>query len=285
MARTRREWTDEELMAIMHSIIARAAQYPNANDKFLDALIDDVRAATGRIYGAGQYSWLLRNLAEQTQVTRRPSTTTVNQAVARAHALKRAELSSNEGGISINAHEIARILDPVLRELIGPVLAVNSGAMHNGAQSAGTPAAVSRDDALRLRATEASLVEALNRLRSQDEEVGRLQREVGRVTARAEAAEGICREMLAGIHQAIVTSAVGAEQVADVVMRLNGTEVYLMLQNDAVRRQTTAEVDGLRAENAALKKEKDHLILQCDQMRRARLFAGSSRGGATVAIE
>ena len=249
----------------MQAIVARDQQYPASNDKFLDALIDDVRAATGRIHGAGRYSGLLRDLAEQTKVTRRPSTTTVNKAVARAQALKRTDPGvPTESGV-VNAHELRRILDPMLREVQASIAALGAGAVSLRQSSAGTLS----DDALRLQITEASLLDALARERRQEEEIGRLQRELGQANARAEAAELVCREMLASFHQAISASAAGAEQLAGVARQLLGTERFLKIQNDAVRQQAIAEADRLGALVKTLRAEKDHLILDNDQFRRA----------------
>ena len=262
-------------MAIMKAIVARDQQFPNNNAAFLDAFIDDVRDATGRIYGAGQYSALLRSLAEQTKVTRRPSTTTVNQAVTRAHALKRIDLGVRGEAAPIDIHELRRALEPMLRELLAPALALRAGASHSVAPSS--------DSATRLQITEVSLVEALARSGQQGEEISRLKREIGQATIRAEVAEGMCREMLAGIHQAISASATGAERLAGVAEQLRGTETYLKLQQDAVRQHVTLEVDRLRAENEALKKDKDRLILEGDQMRRTLVAAQQGRGVTTGA--
>lgn len=276
MARTRYHWSDVELMAIMKAIVERDRQFPSNNAAFLDAFIDDVRDATGRIYGAGQYSTLLRNLFEQTGVKRRPSTTTVNQAVARAHTLKRIDLGVKGDSAPVDTHALRRALEPMLRELLDPLL------MPRVEAGRGVPSASS--NAARLQATEASLAEALAHSRRQDEEIGRLQREVGRATMRAEVAEGNCREMLSSLHQAISASATGAEQLTKVVEQLRGTEAYLKLQHDAVRLQVTSEVDRLRVENDALKKDTDRLILQGDQMRRALAAAQQGRGGAAGAM-
>jgi hypothetical protein len=79
----------------MKAIIARERDYPLDNARFLDALVDDVRATTGRLYGATTYAKLLRDLSAMTGVTRRPSTTTIQKAIARAQALAPASLTAD----------------------------------------------------------------------------------------------------------------------------------------------------------------------------------------------
>jgi hypothetical protein len=52
MGRPRTEWSDAQLLAIMNGIAAIDRDFPRDNARFLDGLIAEVRAITGRVFGA-----------------------------------------------------------------------------------------------------------------------------------------------------------------------------------------------------------------------------------------
>ncbi|MFP3559622.1 hypothetical protein SB861_54895, partial [Paraburkholderia sp. SIMBA_049] len=87
MGRPRIEWSDAQLRAIMGALAALDRDFPLDNRRFLDGLVAAVRAITSRVYGAMTYGRLLRDIAPQAGVTRRPSTPTIQAAVLRAQAL------------------------------------------------------------------------------------------------------------------------------------------------------------------------------------------------------
>jgi hypothetical protein len=89
MGRPRIEWNDAQLRAIMDALAALNRDFPLDNTRFLDGLVATVRAATGRVYGATAYGRLLRDVAPQAGVARRPSTPTIQATVLRAQALER----------------------------------------------------------------------------------------------------------------------------------------------------------------------------------------------------
>jgi len=73
------------------------------------------------------------------------------------------------------------------------------------------------------------------------------------------------------------TRASGAS-LARAADQLTGTERFLKAQNDAVRRQVSAEADAVRAQNRQMRERIDHLLLANDQYRRT--LAGRGPGSA-----
>jgi chromosome segregation ATPase len=132
----------------------------------------------------------------------------------------------------------------------------------------------SNDQALQARLTQTSLEDAHARVRRLEEENGRLRRESGRAEARATIAESRITQLLEQLHQAFSHSAVGADTLAKAAKRLDGTEQFLKMQNDAVRLQATAEAETLRRQVKQLREQVDHLQLDNDQYRRALVAKG-----------
>lgn len=67
-----------------------------------------------------------------------------------------------------------------------------------------------------------------------------MRRDAEQAKARATIAESRMTQLLEQLHQAFSYSAVGADTLAKAAKRLEGTEQFLKMQNDAVRLQATA---------------------------------------------
>jgi hypothetical protein len=254
----------------MDAIIARDRDYPLDNARFLGALVDDVRATTGRLYGATTYARLLRDLSAMTGVARRPSTTTIQKAVTRAQALAPVPALAQSGlaGEAGDAHTLRRMLEPVLRDTVAPLFAQVAASVA-GQREGASPPAIDREPTLRLQLTQAALEDAHARIRSTDDENARLRRELGEAQAARDLAGQHVNQMLAELHQAITASGMGAQALAQAARRLEGTEQFLKGQNDAVRLQATGEADGLRRLVAQLRDQISQLQIENDQYRRA----------------
>ena len=271
MSRPRLSWPDEQLREIMDALVARDRDFPLDNARFLDSLVDDVRAVTGRLYGATTYVRLLRDLSAMTGVTRCPSAPTIQKAIARAQALsptRGGPVSEPGDGPGLDVHTLRRMLEPMLRETVAPLLAqqvASVSAQQGGAKSSGTTG----EATLRLQLAEAALEDAHARIRRVDDENARLRRELGETQAARDLAGQHVKQMLAELHQVIAASASGSGALATVAEQLSGTERFLKSQNDSVRLQASAEADALRAQVRQLRERVDHLMLDNDQYRRA----------------
>lgn len=269
MSRQRLSWPDEQLREIMDVIVARDRDFPLDNARFLDSLVDDVRAVTGRLYGATTYVRLLRDLSAMTGVTRCPSAPTIQKAVARAQALAPTHSGpARETGDApaLDMHSLRRMLEPMLRETVAPLLAQQVTLVAGRQDDA---PAIGAESTLRLQLAEAALADAHARIRRVEEENARLRRELGEAGAARDLAGQHVKQMLEELHQVIAASANGSGALARVAEQLVGTERFLKAQNDAVRLQATAEADALRSHVRQLRERIDHLTLDNDQYRRA----------------
>jgi hypothetical protein len=273
VARPKIEWTDTQLGAIMRALAALDRDFPLDNDRFLDALIDEVRTLTGRLYGATTYTRLLRDVAPQMGVKRNPSSRTLQKAIARAQSLAPAGSASvGEDAPAVDVLALRRALEPVVREALVPLHALLAQQHDLQATRPGDDGVGAGDTAaqgLRLQFAEASLADAHARLRCLEEENGRLRREAAQAEARATVAETRIAGLLEDLQRTIAESATGADALAMVAGQLAGTERFLKSQNDAVRLQASAEADALRRQVAQLRERVDHLLLDNDQYRRA----------------
>ncbi|MEM5372668.1 hypothetical protein V4C53_42560 [Paraburkholderia azotifigens] len=122
MGRPRIEWDDAQLRAIMGALAALDRDFPLDNARFLDGLVAAMRAITGRVYGATTYGRLLRDVAPQAGVTRRPSTPTIQAAVLRAQALARGaiEAAAEATALVPVASRFASAMGSALRPPAGP---------------------------------------------------------------------------------------------------------------------------------------------------------------------
>ncbi|OUL79426.1 hypothetical protein CA603_33365, partial [Paraburkholderia hospita] len=120
MGRPRIEWSDAQLRAIMGALAALDRDFPLDNARFLDGLVAAVRAITSRVYGAMTYGRLLRDVAPQAGVTRRPSTPTIQAAVLRAQALDRGAL---EAAAEVRAQTPVAVHRPLDAGAVGVSLA------------------------------------------------------------------------------------------------------------------------------------------------------------------
>lgn len=271
MSRPRLSWPDEQLREIMDAIVARDRDFPLDNARFLDSVVDDVRAVTGRLYGATTYVRLLRDLSAMTGVTRCPSAPTIQKAVARAQALAPTHSGpARETGdaSALDMHALRRMLEPMLRETVAPLLA-RQATLVAGRQDDASAPTIGAESTLRLQLAEAALADAHARIRRVEEENARLRRELGEAEAARDLAGQHVKQMLEELHQVIAASANGSGALAKVAEQLVGTERFLKSQNDAVRLQATAEADALRAQVRQLRERVDHLMLDNDQYRRA----------------
>lgn len=264
MARPKIEWTDAQLRAIMSALVALDRDFPLDNARFLDALIDEVRTVTGRLYGATTYTRLLRDVATGLGVERHPSSATIQKAVSRAQSLAPSAPAVANELATIDVHAWRRMLEPVVRDALAPLHTLL-------AQQHSADEAVGNADAhlQRLHLAEFSLKDAHARVRRLEEENGRLRREAGQAEARATIAESRITQLLEELHRTIAESANGAGALAKVAEQLRGTEQFLKLQNDAVRLQASAEADSLRGQVKQLREKVDHLLIDNDQYRRA----------------
>ncbi|MFC6951162.1 hypothetical protein E2553_37795 [Paraburkholderia dipogonis] len=274
MARPKIEWTDTQLRAIMSALATLDRDFPLDNDRFLDALIDEVRMLTGRLYGATTYSRLLRDVAPQIGVSRNPSSRTLQKAIGRAQSLAPTPAAGiAEAGPVVDVLAWRRALEPVVRDALAPMHAllaqqqVRQSAPRlddDGAGATGDAAA----QRLRLQLAEASLADAHARVSRLEEENGHLRREAAQAEARATVSETRIAGLLEELHRTIAASAGGAGALAKVAGQLAGTERFLKSQNDAVRLQASAEADALRRQVTQLRERVDHLLLDNDQYRR-----------------
>ncbi len=283
MARPRIVWSNAQLRLIMSGIERFDREFPTDNARFLDAVIDEVRMVTGKLYGSGTYARLLRDTGDMTRVTRRPGTATIQKAIERAQALKPSLVSAGDDSgeaPSFDVHSLRRAIEPVVRDTLVPLHALLAQLVNaKPVAGEGATVAVSGEQAVQLQLARASLEDAHSRIRRLEEENGRLRCELGGAVARATIAETRIAELLGELHRAIAGSSVGAEALNQAAKRLEGTERFLKTQNDAVRLQATAEADGLRRVVEQLRDQVGHLQIECDQYRRA-LTAQRSTGPA-----
>lgn len=287
MARAALKWGDDALRAILGAIEGAHARYPSDNAGFLDAIIAEIATITGRVYGQSTYDRLIRTALDRDGIKRRPSAPTIQKAIARAQAsaapaaasgTDAARSSSIMGDSGSEAQALRRAVEPVVREALSPLqLAVET--LKEAIRLKTLLPASGPGLEMSLQLTQTMLQEAHGRMRRLDEEVAQLRRALGAAEARATIAETRVADMLANVLGALGASASGAEALAGIAHRLEGTERFLKQQNDAVRQHVSAEVDGLRRQNQQLRDQVSHLQLENDQYRRAL----TTRRGSTPA--
>ncbi|WP_253947510.1 hypothetical protein [Paraburkholderia xenovorans] len=106
MGRPRIKWNDAQLLAIINGIAALDRDFPRDNARFLDGLIAEVRAITGRVFGATTYSRLLRNVAPQ--------------AILRAQALAPMAQQASADSRPVDLELMRQALAAVVREALAP---------------------------------------------------------------------------------------------------------------------------------------------------------------------
>ncbi|WP_028206503.1 hypothetical protein [Paraburkholderia nodosa] len=253
MGRPRLTWTDAQMRALLAALPVLERDFPRDNGAFLDALIGEVRLLTGRLYGATAYDNLLRTIAPQAGVARRPSSATIQQAVARAHALRPV------------AHATASGL------AAGPGAAtptINVDAASSARSALADTERQGRSGEAELMLTRAALGDAHARIRRLEAACADLQRELGAAQSARDMAGQHVQTMLAELFEAIGAAGAGAKDLADTAQRLSATEQFLKLQNVAVRQQANIGADALRAQNVALRERVDHLLIENEQCRR-----------------
>lgn len=264
MARPKIEWSDAQLRLIMRAIEALDRQFPMDNARFLDGLIGEMRAVTGRLYGSTTYSRLLRDVAPQVGVNRRPSSGTIQQAIARAQALTPAASEADENA-PFDLQLLRQALMPAVREAIAPLHGLL--AQLQGKASTSEPAEVPANTT-QIQLLQAALEDAHARIRRVEAENAQLRRELAEAQAARDLAGEHVNVMLAELMNAITDAGLGAQELAQVARRLAGTEQFLKAQNDAVRQQALAEADMLRRQVTQLRERVDQLLLENDQYRR-----------------
>ncbi|BFG80445.1 hypothetical protein PTKU46_84790 [Paraburkholderia terrae] len=307
MGRPRIEWNDAQLRAIMGALAALERDFPLDNARFLDGLVAAVRAITGRVYGAMTYGRLLRDVAPQSGVTRRPSTPTIQAAVLRAQALEHgaveaaaeatalvpvasrfvstggsmmrpaaAQGRAGEGAsypITLNADALRGALAPLVRELLRESIA----PVHALLVQAGKSAVAGDGDGCQPQLTRAALEDAHARIRQLEKEMGELRRELGAAQAARDLAGDHVNAILADLRETIAASGRDAELLTRAAGQLAGTEKFLKTQNDAVRVQASAEAEALRTQNRQLRERIDRLIVDNDRYRRVVASRGTKR--------
>ena len=274
MGRPRIEWSDAQLRAIMGALAALDRDFPLDNARFLDGLVAAVRAITSRVYGAMTYGRLLRDVAPQAGVTRRPSTPTIQAAVLRAQALDRGALEAAAEVRAQTPVAVHRPLDagavgvslaaPLVRELVRGA----NAPVHALLARQASPAQDGYAEAHQLQLTTAALEDAHGRIRQLEKEMGELRRELGAAQAARDLAGEHVNAMLADLRQTIAASGRGVESLARAARQLVRTEKFLTAQNDAARLQALAEADALCTQNRQLRERVDQLVLDNDRYRR-----------------
>ncbi|MHB9841821.1 hypothetical protein Q8F57_044325 [Paraburkholderia terrae] len=306
MGRPRIEWNDAQLRAIMGAFAALDRDFPLNNARFLDGLVAAVRAITGRVYGAMTYGRLLRDVAPQSGVTRRPSTPTIQAAVLRAQALEHGAVEAAaeatalvpaasrfastgesmmrpvaaQGGAGegagypiLDADALRGALAPLVRELLRESIA----PVHALLVQPGKSAFAGDGDGRQPQLTTAALEDAHARIHQLEKEIGELRRELGAAQAARDLAGEHVNAMLADLRETIAASGRDAELLARAAGQLAGTEKFLKAQNDAVRVQASAEAEALRTQNLQLRERIDHLIVDNDRYQRAIASRGTKR--------
>ncbi|RQP98880.1 hypothetical protein [Burkholderia stagnalis] len=281
MGRRKLEWADAELRLIMTGIEQSDRNFPQDNERFLDAVIDEIRTTTGRLYGAATYDRLIRTMPESMAITRRPSRTTIQKAIERAQALAATPVAGGDIAAEmsrLDAHLLRRALEPAVRDAVAPLqswLVQLRDSLHEEIRPAGTGLASHQQFQVEL--VEASLHEAHARMRRLEEENGRLRRELGHAEARTAIAETRIAALLEELNRTIAASAAGANALVQAAQRLESTERFLKVQNDAVLQQATAEADALRRKVEQLRDQNSHLQIDNDQYRRALVASRSQK--------
>jgi hypothetical protein len=300
MGRPRIEWNDAQLRAIMGALAALDRDFPLDNVRFLDGLVAAVRAITGRVYGAMTYGRLLRDVAPQAGVTRRPSTPTIQAAVLRAQALERGAVEAaaevralvpvaahgaldagavgvplaalpNRAGkghahpVAVDADALRDALAPLVRELLREGIV----SVHALLAQQASPPEGGHAEARQLQLTTVALEDAHARIRQLEKDMGELRRELGAAQAARDLAGEHVNAILVDLRETIAASGRDAESLARAAGQLAGAEKFLKAQNDAVRQQASAEADALRTQNRQLRERIDHLLLDNDQYQRA----------------
>lgn len=265
MGRPRIEWNDAQLLAIMNGIAAIDRDFPLDNGRFLDGLIAEVRAITGRVFGASTYSRLLRDVAPQAGVSRRPSAPTIHQAILRAQALAPIAQSYDAQTRPLDLDLIRQALAPLIREAVAPLHSMLHEQRSDGAAVARPVDGAAQTTAL----LHAALEDAHARIRRLEQDNATLNQVLGETKAARDLAGEHVNRLLEELHAAIERSGAGAATLAQTAQQLAGTERFLKMQNDAVRLQASTEADALRVQNGQLRERIDHLLLEVDQYRRA----------------
>ncbi|MFM0363055.1 hypothetical protein [Paraburkholderia sediminicola] len=272
MGRPRIEWSDAQLLAIMNGIAAIDRDFPLDNARFLDGVIAEVRAITGRVFGATTYTRLLRDVAPQVGVQRHPSAPTVQQAILRAHALAPMSQLGSADNRPVDLDLMRQALAPVVREALAPLYASQRE------RAVGQETVTAHDAGTGQRALlRAALEDAHARIRRLEQENAQLHRELGQAHAARDLAGEHVNRLLGELHASIERAGAGATALAQTATQLAGTERFLKMQNDAVRLQASGEADALRVQNAQLRERIDHLLLEVDQYRRA-VISGRGKG-------
>lgn len=214
MGRPRIEWTDTQLGQILAALPALDRDTREDNARFLDGLIAEVRTATGRLYGATAYDRLLRQVAPQAGVERRPSSATVQAAVLRAQSL-----AAQPEARSATA---ARAKNPRSKKAQrgGAQKAVRNG-VQRAVQNADTAIGA---DALQLQLTQAALADAHARIVRLEEDAAQLRRALGRAEAARDLAGKHVNAMLEGLHDAIAGSGASAAALTQALARFEGAQ-------------------------------------------------------------
>jgi hypothetical protein len=238
MGRPRIEWSDSQVRAFSSAVAVLDRHFPRDNTGFLDGLVAAVRATTGRVYGATTYGRLLRDVAPQVGVRRRPSTPTIQSAVLRAQALERgavqaaaeasallpadsrvataaavkqlsavAQRRKREDArhpVTVDADALRASLTPLLRELLRESIApLHARAVQRMSSNAGD------ESARELQLTTAALKDARARIRQLEFEMGELRRELGAAQAARDLAGVHVSAMLEDLREAIAASRQG----------------------------------------------------------------------------
>ncbi|MBR8043169.1 hypothetical protein KDW40_01790 [Burkholderia cenocepacia] len=267
MARKKLEWTDAQRRLIIDGIGRCDAQFPQDNDRFLDAVIDEIGAVTGRVYGASTYDKLIRTMPESMGITRRPSLTTIQKAIARAQDTLRSATHDDNATTKPDVGLSREVMAPLLREALAPIHTLLAALAST--QAAPSQPGPDVQSTLELELTRAALTDVHSRLRQRDEEIAALRVELGKAIAERDLASTRVAGLLDGLRETFQTTGVEVVRLVESAKRLTGTEQYLKLQADSVRQQAMAETERLRDRTKSLEARVDQLMIENDQYRRA----------------
>lgn len=266
MARPGLHFSAEQQQRIVEAIQRLDIAFPHDNAVFLDEVIEAVQAVTRRIYGVRRYvQWLA-----EAGVRRRPSNTTLQKAVDRAHG-------RNPAANSIAAADAVEPWPIPLHAETG-TLSARDERNRIASRAIGAPGAGAEWMEARIRAevAERALEHEAARNRQLQAAMADLERRLGEALATAPAVPSkLTDATLERLEQTMET----VTRLEGAASALAGTERFLRLQNDAVRQQTQNEADQLRQRIRTLEAEVAQLNAQIDAYRRtAERAAPVSRG-------
>lgn len=254
MARSRIEFSDDQMRGMIAVAEAAHAFAPSDNPTFLAELIAGIARCTGRIYGQTTYERLL----DAFQIRRRPSAQTWSKAIQRAHASGIALIAPTPG-------PAAALTRPTDQQAFMPAVVTPAPSLAVGQQ-------IPEDELLELK-TRVQVAESA--LRDAYARISALEAQRAALLERATTAEAAARVAGEQIKSERTEHAAQAKALTDqlgemsaTVTRLSGLERHLLLQTDALRQDLGQQRDLYKARAEAAEKALAAERTQIDEMRR-----------------